>query len=155
MSVDKKKKEREDLPDIDAAWGDSDADAGDRPTLTPPFDLEQYAKITAVPRSKVVVTGETKPAADEPVSAPPDSPAHAEVPFSQRKTPRSMPKLEVARKAAFNEEPASRDNLLAFADRIAPSDRPGAGPEAGSALDLVARRAEAEPATPPPADPVI
>src|SRR5215472_16706972 len=157
MSVDKKK-EREDLPDIDAGWEEeSDSDAGDRPTLTPPFDLERYAKTTAAPTSEVVVSREPKPPSDSAVTMPPPGAMPpSEVPLSQRKTPRSMPKLEVARKARRSDPPPSRDNLLAIANRNAPSDRPsGRVSDEGSALDLVAKKAEAESGPPPAADPVI
>jgi hypothetical protein len=49
------KKPKDEVSELDAGWGEDDSGVSERPTVAPPFDLESYAKETAIPSSNVVL----------------------------------------------------------------------------------------------------
>ncbi len=121
-----KKKESDNLPDIDSAWDADESGVSERPTLTPPFDLDRYAK-----RSERKLATDTAPT----VPPPPESTARPSKPPSR----------------GPSQDPLALANSNVS---LGPPQLGTQASEEGSALDLVDRKAASE--TPAQgADPLI
>lgn len=125
MTVVDEEKEPHSLPDIDAAWDADESGVSERPTVTPPFDLDTYAK-----HSEGKLATDTAPT----VPPPPQSSARPSRP------PRGA-----------SQDPLALANSNVS---LGPRELASGASEEGTALDLVDKKAAAEISS-PSADPLV